>query len=171
MKSRISTVTRFKQYFWQFYLFLVAAIIIKNVVRRYLKHLQIDWADQVLDKSISAFINFPNNPVRLLWSFLVQPWFWKSVVMSDNLVEIERHKWPLLRDLYAPHSPVTFIGHNLVANFIRWTKQDPDIANIALYCLNEDWSDGTFAATVSCNIRYLLNPNVFLIILMRWLII
>lgn len=80
--------------------------------------------------------------------------------MSDKLVEIERHNWPALRDLYAPHSPATFIGHNLVANFIRWAKQEPDIANIALYCLNGDWNDGTFAATVS-NIRYPLNPNVF----------
>lgn len=68
--------------------------------------------------------------------------------MADKLVEIESQNWPALRDLYAPNSPKTFIGHSAVDNFIRWTDQQPDIPNLVFYSLNGDWSDGTFAVIV-----------------------
>lgn len=69
--------------------------------------------------------------------------------MADKLSEIACHDWPALRDLYAPNSPVTFLTHNLVDNFIRWTDQEPDFPNLVFYSLNGDWSDGTFAVDVS----------------------
>lgn len=70
--------------------------------------------------------------------------------MVDKLVEIERYNWPELRDLYTPNSPKTLLGHCCVDNFIRWTNQQPDFPNLAIYSLNGDWSDGTFAVIVSC---------------------
>lgn len=87
--------------------------------------------------------------------------------MADKLVEIERHDWPALRDLFAPNSPKTFIAHSAVDNFIRWTDQQPDISNIVFYSLNGDWSDGTFAVIVSHS-RWIFNnhSNLYSIILM-----
>lgn len=69
--------------------------------------------------------------------------------MADQLVEIDRQDWPALRDLYARNSATTFMGHNLIDNYIRWTQQQPNFPNLVFYSLNGDWRDGTFAAIVS----------------------
>lgn len=63
-------------------------------------------------------------------------------------MKIERENWPKLRDLYSPRDPNTFLGHCAVENYIQWFVKDPSIENISIYCLNDDWSDGTFVAIV-----------------------
>lgn len=89
--------------------------------------------------------------IRLTQSFSFQTWKWLcgALAMADKLVEIERRDWPALRDLYSPNSPATFIAHSAVDTYIRWTNQQPDLPNLAIYSLNGDWSDGSFAAVVS----------------------
>lgn len=88
---------------------------------------------------------------RFLLFFVV---LFLDVTMSNKLVKIERHDWPALRDLFAPNSPTTFVPHNLVDNFIRWTDEQPDFPSLIFYSLNGDWSDGTFTAIVSLSDQY-----------------
>lgn len=68
--------------------------------------------------------------------------------MFEKLVEIERENWLKLRDLYSAQDPNTFLGYCSVDNYIRWFEKDPNIQNVVFYCLNDDWSDGTFVAIV-----------------------
>lgn len=68
--------------------------------------------------------------------------------MFDKLVKIERKNWPNLRDLYSSHDTNTFLGYCVVENYIQWFEKDPQNQNVAFYCLNGDWSDGTFVAIV-----------------------
>lgn len=68
---------------------------------------------------------------------------------SDNLVEINRSELPQLRDLYLIDWPENMQGYYTVDNFIRWFEKKPIIKNLVLYCLNGDWSDGTFVAIVN----------------------
>lgn len=67
----------------------------------------------------------------------------------DKLVKIKRKEWPKLRDLYSTHLSDSHIGYYTLDNYIRWLTQDSKVKNIAIYCLNGDFSDGTFVAVVS----------------------
>lgn len=69
---------------------------------------------------------------------------------TNQLVEVERNKWPALRDLYQSDWPEHFLGFLTVDTFIRWTEKQPNIKNLCIYSLNGDWSDGTFVCVVSC---------------------
>lgn len=68
--------------------------------------------------------------------------------MSNKLVEIQTKNWLQLRNLYAPNGPHTFLGYNLVDNYVRWLEKDSNLKNIIFYSLNGDWSDGTFIVIV-----------------------
>lgn len=68
---------------------------------------------------------------------------------SDHLVEINRSELPQLRDLYLVNWPENMQGYYTVDNFIRWFEKKPIIKNLVFYCLNGDWSDGTFVAIVN----------------------
>lgn len=69
--------------------------------------------------------------------------------MIDNLTEIDRQDLPFLQALYTRDRPENYITFMTIDNYIRWFKQDPDVKNIKFFCLNGDFSDGTFVVTVS----------------------
>ncbi|XP_055304585.1 uncharacterized protein LOC129569590 isoform X2 [Sitodiplosis mosellana] len=64
--------------------------------------------------------------------------------MENRLVKIESEKWSSLKSLYA-ETPETILGLTTISNYIRWMQKDGLIDNLAIYSLNGDWSDGTFA--------------------------
>lgn len=72
--------------------------------------------------------------------------------MSDRLVEINRKEWPALRNLYAAKGSSRYIAYMTISNYIRWFDEDPNLENIQFYCLNGDYSDGTFVVIVSFSI-------------------
>lgn len=69
--------------------------------------------------------------------------------MANRLVEIERKDWPKLRDLYQADGIRSYIAFTTIQNYICWFEQDPHIKHVKFYCLNGDFSDGTFVVTVS----------------------
>lgn len=84
--------------------------------------------------------------------------------MSEKLLKIDRKNWIKLRDLYSPNDPKTLLGHCVVENYIQWFEKNPNCQNIVFYCLNGDWSDGTFVAIVRTKnvdreIRFHINYN------------
>lgn len=72
-------------------------------------------------------------------------------IRADRICEIPVDQWPALRDKFKVDWPKHLTGYCTVDNFIRWAQFQPDIKNLHLYCLNDDWSDGTYAAIVSVN--------------------
>lgn len=71
--------------------------------------------------------------------------------MTDRLTEITVSDLPKLRDLYRPEANVkkSCIGFTTIENYIDWFQQDVQLATVTFYCLNDDFSDGTFAMVVS----------------------
>ncbi|XP_063702947.1 uncharacterized protein LOC134832746 [Culicoides brevitarsis] len=69
-----------------------------------------------------------------------------SEVNQANQIFIE--DWPVLRDLFTRDWPKYCLPYHLIQNFLDWHKIDPEHVNtdIQLFCLNGDWSDGTFFA-------------------------
>lgn len=68
--------------------------------------------------------------------------------MTDHLVEIDRKLWPNLKGLYTPDGFKSYIAYTTIDTYIRWFEQDPDLKHIKFFCLNGDFSDGTFVVTV-----------------------
>lgn len=73
--------------------------------------------------------------------------------MENKLTEINRNDLPVLQSLYDPNEPDTHISYTIIGTYIRWFEQNPDytFANneIKFFCLNGDFSRGTFAVIVS----------------------
>lgn len=69
--------------------------------------------------------------------------------MSDRLVEIDRKDWSSLKQLYTPDGDKSYTAYITIDSYIRCIEQNPNDEYIKLYCLNGDFSDGTFAVTVS----------------------
>lgn len=71
--------------------------------------------------------------------------------MADRLVEMKIEDLAKLQELYKPARSVKdgYIGLMTIESHIRWLKQDPQLKNVRFFCLNGDYSDGTFAVTVS----------------------
>lgn len=71
--------------------------------------------------------------------------------MTDRLTEIAVGDLPRLRDLYKPEANIkkSYTGFTTLETYIDWFTQDPNLQNVKLYCLNDDFSDGTFVSTVS----------------------
>lgn len=69
--------------------------------------------------------------------------------MSDSLVEIERKDLRTLKQLYAPDGIKSYIAYTTIDNYIRWFEQNSNIKHVKFFCLNGDFSDGTFVVTVS----------------------
>lgn len=67
----------------------------------------------------------------------------------SRLSEIHPFKWPELRDKYLVDWPKNMLGYYTMDNYLRWVTIDPDIANLCVYALDNDWSDGTFVVIVS----------------------
>lgn len=74
------------------------------------------------------------------------------VVIGDSLVEIPFEDILRLQDLYrsSKNGTRTHIAYESIDVYIRWLKQDPNAHTyIKFYCLNGDFSDGTFIVIVS----------------------
>lgn len=69
--------------------------------------------------------------------------------MTDRLVEIQRKDLSVLCDLYIQSGTKNYISYTTIDNYIRWFQQDPNVKHIKVFCLNGDFSDGTFVITVS----------------------
>lgn len=73
--------------------------------------------------------------------------------MDNKLTQINQKDFPILKNLYNPNDPKTYTGHSTVDTYIRWFQQNPHDTEkndkIKFYCLNDDFSRGTFAITVS----------------------
>lgn len=71
--------------------------------------------------------------------------------MTDRLTEIAIADLPKLRDLYKPEAGVrkSYTAFTTIENYIDWCQQDPNLEHVTFYCLNDDFSDGTFIWTVS----------------------
>lgn len=74
--------------------------------------------------------------------------------MTDQIVEINRKDWPKLKELYTPDGVKSYIAYTTIDNYIRWFDQDPNTKHVKFYCLNGDFSDGTFVVTVSDSLFY-----------------
>lgn len=70
-------------------------------------------------------------------------------IMTDRLVEISRDDWPRLKELYTPDGSKSYLAYTTIDSCIRCLDQDPNYEHFKVYCLNGDFSDGTFVATVS----------------------
>lgn len=68
--------------------------------------------------------------------------------MDARVTKISLTELPLLRDLFLSDWPKHVIGYYTIDNFIRWFKQDPSYGDAEIYCLDGDWSDGTFVVLV-----------------------
>lgn len=75
--------------------------------------------------------------------------------MSMNkLTKIPPNDLPGLRDLFVQYWPKHVIGYYTIDNFVKWFEQDPNYADAELYCLDGDWSDGTYVILVSRSLLY-----------------
>lgn len=79
---------------------------------------------------------------------------------SDSLVQIEQKDLPILKELYAPDGIKNYIAFTTIDNYIRWFEQDPNIKHVNFFCLNGDFSDGTFVVTVSRIVLFLTKPQL-----------
>lgn len=69
--------------------------------------------------------------------------------MTDSLVEINPKDWIKLKELYNPDGVRNYIAYTTIDNYIRWIDHDEQGRHIKFFCLNGDFSDGTFVVTVS----------------------
>lgn len=77
--------------------------------------------------------------------------------MADQLVEIEKKYLPKLKNVYDHNRSNHYIACMTIENYIRWFEQNPSLKHIKIYCLNGNFTDGTFVITV----RALLNCFYF----------
>lgn len=73
--------------------------------------------------------------------------------MKYSLAEIGRKDLPILLNLYKRNDLKHYIAYTTIENYIRWIEQDVNDKNVKFFCLNGDFSDGTFVVTVSIKIR------------------
>lgn len=76
---------------------------------------------------------------------------WRSAVLStmtDQLIEIDREKWPILQNLFKSNRSLGYLGYMTIGNYIGFFDQDPNVKHVKIYCLNGEFSDGTFVITV-----------------------
>lgn len=81
-------------------------------------------------------------------------WTERNAKMADQLTEIPAENLPKLSDLYksrVSNARANGISVTTIENYIDWIKIDPDLAHVTFYCLNGDFSDGTFAVIVRCS--------------------
>lgn len=78
--------------------------------------------------------------------------------MTDRVVEIQYNDLANLKRLYTPGGSKSYIAYMAIENYIRWLDQNPNESNyIKFFCLNGDFSDGTFVVTVSTYVVTWLN--------------
>lgn len=69
--------------------------------------------------------------------------------MEDFVVEIVQKERHILRDLYAQNKKEHYLAYATIENFIQLIDQNQNEKHVKLFCLNGDFSDGTFIAIVS----------------------
>lgn len=74
-----------------------------------------------------------------------------AAATADRLMEIQQKDLPILKEMYASKDGSrTQIAYEAIDTHIRWLEQDPNANTyMKFYCLNGDFSDGTFIAIVS----------------------
>lgn len=69
--------------------------------------------------------------------------------MSDCLVEISPKDLPVLKNLYKNDESNNILAILTIENYIRWFEQDPAVEYVKFFCLNGDFSDGSFVVLAS----------------------
>lgn len=69
--------------------------------------------------------------------------------MIDRLVEIEQKDLPKLQKYYSSNDSKSFVAYTTITNYMNWFEQEPNMKHVKFFCLNGDFSGGTFALTVS----------------------
>lgn len=86
--------------------------------------------------------------VQLVWVFICSARCQTSK-MTDRLVEIQCSDLPALKKLYTPDGSKSYIGCMTIDNYTQVLAKNPEEnKSIKFYCLNGDFSDGTFIVTV-----------------------
>lgn len=69
----------------------------------------------------------------------------------DILTEIDKKDLHLLWRLYKLDGVESYTRRTYITidTYIRWFNQNPDLENIHFYCINGNFSNGTFVVTVS----------------------
>lgn len=68
---------------------------------------------------------------------------------NDKLQEVPRDDLPKLRSMFLRDWPNHCLGYGTLQNYEHWYKKDPNYSDGRVYCLNGDWSDGSFMVIVS----------------------
>lgn len=76
--------------------------------------------------------------------------------MSDRLVEITQKELSRLRTLYAAVDSKRYVAYMTISNYMRWFEKEPNLKDITFFCLNDDFSDGTFVVIVSFFMAFLI---------------
>lgn len=104
---------------------------------------------------LSTFLKidqFRSENIKLLFQITNKSNFQKAkmVMIADHLVEIQHKDLPILREMYNSPGGRTHTAYTTIDNYIRWIENGPEERKfIKFYSLNGDFSDGTFAVTVS----------------------
>lgn len=71
-------------------------------------------------------------------------------MFENKLLTCPKENRKNLRDLYLFEWPKNVFGYYTVHNYIKLCKRSKDFENHSkIYCVNGDWSDGTFIYVVS----------------------
>lgn len=72
------------------------------------------------------------------------------MTVADRLVEITRKDLEILKKLYALNANAqNYVSYTTIENYLRWFEKDSYLKHIKVYCLNGNFSDGTFVIIVS----------------------
>lgn len=82
--------------------------------------------------------------------------------MSDRLVEIDRNELHHLKRIHEANGSETYVAYMTISNYIKWFEQDANLKNIKFYCLNGNYSDGSFIVTVRYSVFSFMNFCYFL---------
>lgn len=66
----------------------------------------------------------------------------------DKLVDIAFNDWSKLRDMYLGNWPENISAYYTIDNYIQWFEKRGFLKNFHIYCLNDDWKDGTCVIVV-----------------------
>lgn len=81
--------------------------------------------------------------------------------MTNRLIEIDRIDLPCLQSHYSRNGEnKTFLAYLVIDNYIRWFKDYPNIEGVKFFCLNGNFSDGTFVVTVRIPFFFLRKLNL-----------
>lgn len=70
--------------------------------------------------------------------------------MRDKLTEIARNELPTLKELYIPDGTFKkYLSYRVIDNYIKWFAQDSNLQQIKFFCLNGNFTKGTFVVMVS----------------------